>query len=144
MALGVAVDLGPGHTVLDGDQLPSAKGGRAPPPFLAHLYCAQTTGCIKMPLGTEACLSPNDIVLYGDPAPLQKRHSPQFSAHVYCGQTDECVRIPLGTEISLSIGDIVLDGDPASHPLKGHKPPIFGQCPLWPSGYNVGLRCHLV
>ena len=24
---------------------------------------------------------------------------------------------------------------PAPPPLKGHSPPIFGQCPLWPSGW---------
>jgi len=39
-----------------------------------------------MPLSTEVGLSPGDIVLDGDPVPLQKGHSPQFLAHVYCGQ----------------------------------------------------------
>jgi len=42
----------------------------------------------------------------------------------------------LGTEVGLDLGDIVLDGDPAPPPLKGHSlPPIFGKCPLWPSGW---------
>jgi len=36
----------------------------------------------------------------------------------------------LGTEAGLSPGDFVLDGDPA--PPKGHSPPIFGPCLLWP------------
>jgi len=41
---------------------------------------------MKMPLGTEVGLGPDDIVLDGDPAP-PKVHGPQFSAHVSCGQT---------------------------------------------------------
>ena len=67
-------------------------------------------GWIKMSLGTEVGLGPNDIVLHGDPATPKKEHSPQFSAHVYCAQTAVCIRIPLGTEVGLSFGDIVLDG----------------------------------
>jgi len=62
MALGMEVGLGVVHIVLDGDTAPlSKKGGRAPQ-FLAHLYCGQTTGCIKMPLGMEVGLSPGDFV----------------------------------------------------------------------------------
>jgi len=43
-----------------------------------------------MPLGTEVCLGPDDIVLDENPAPpaTKRGHSPQFSAHVCCGQTD--------------------------------------------------------
>jgi len=41
----------------------------------------------------------------------------------------------LGVEVGLSPGDFVLGGDPASHPLKGHSSPIFGQCPLWPNDW---------
>jgi len=53
-----------------GPSLPSAKkGGEPPPQFLAHFYCGQTAGCIKMPLGMEVGLSPGDLVLDGDPAP---------------------------------------------------------------------------
>jgi len=65
----------------------------------------------------------------------QKRGTSQFSAHVYCGQTAVCIRIPRGTDVGLSLGDIVVDGDPAVPPLKGHSPPIFGPCPLWPNGW---------
>jgi len=59
------------------DPLPK-KGHRSPHfPFSAHVYCRQTAGWIKMPLGTEIDLSPGHIVLDGDPAPLplQKGHS---------------------------------------------------------------------
>ena len=34
-----------------------------------HVYCGQTAGWIKMPLGTEVDLGQGDIVLDGDPAP---------------------------------------------------------------------------
>jgi len=46
-------------------------------------------GWIKMPLGTEVGLGPDDFVLDGDPLHLPKKEAepPKFSAHVYCGQT---------------------------------------------------------
>ena len=34
--------------------------------------CGQTAGWIKMPLGEEVGLGPGDIVLNGDPAPLER------------------------------------------------------------------------
>ena len=74
------------------------------------------------------------------PSPLPKKgRSPQFLAHVYCGQMAAWIKMPLGTEVGLSLCDIVLGGDPAVPPLKGHSPPIFGQCLRLD-----GLRCHLV
>jgi len=33
------------------------------PQFSAHFYCRQTAGCIKMPLGMEVGIGPDDIVL---------------------------------------------------------------------------------
>ena len=52
--------------------------GRNPAPFpkRGHLYCGQTAGCIKMPLGMEVGISPGDFVLDGDPAPTPKRAEP--------------------------------------------------------------------
>jgi len=51
---------------------PPEKGGGArgqsPPQFSVHLYCGQTAGCIKMPLGMEVGLIPGDFVLDGEPA----------------------------------------------------------------------------
>jgi len=57
------VGLGPGDFVLDGDPvlLPEKKG-TAPTQFSVHVYCGQTAGWIKMPLGTEVNLGPGDIV----------------------------------------------------------------------------------
>jgi len=80
---------------------------------LAHVYCDQTVGWIKLTFSMEVGLGPGDIVLDGDPPlPPEKRHSPQFPAHVYYGQTAVCIRILLGTEVGLR-GDTVLDGNPA-------------------------------
>jgi len=48
------------------------------------MYCGQTAGCIKMPLGTKEVLSPGDIVLDGDPAPPAQSvgtAAPHFVAH---------------------------------------------------------------
>ena len=60
--------------MLDGVPAPiSEKGAEPPPQFLAHFYCGQTAGYIKMPLGMDEGLSPGDFVLDGDPVPLPKR-----------------------------------------------------------------------
>ena len=62
------VGLGPGHTVLDGDTaLLPPKRDRSPQ-FLAHVYCGQTAGWIKTPLGTEVDLGPGHVVLDRFPA----------------------------------------------------------------------------
>ena len=64
MVLGVEVGLSQGDFVLDGDPatLPK-KGAERPPQFSAHFYCGQTAAWIKMSLGTEVGLGPDDIVL---------------------------------------------------------------------------------
>jgi len=72
------VGLGRGDFVLDGDPASLLKKGAPPPPQCsAHVCCGQTTGCIKMPLGTEVGLG--DFVLDGDPAPPEKKgRAPNF------------------------------------------------------------------
>jgi len=133
------VVLSPGDFVFDGDPTPLPKRGGAPPKFSAHIYCGQTAGWIKKtPLGTEVDLGPDDIVLYGDPAPpspKRGRAPPQFSAHVYCGQTAGWIKVALGMEVGVGPGHIVLDGDTACLPPKGTEPPIFGPCLLWSNGW---------
>ena len=93
-----------------GTQL-APKGGTASPP--AHVYCGQTAGWIKMPLGTEVGLGPGDILLDGNPAPPPRKKGtvPQFSARVYCDQTAGRMKTPLGTEVDL--GPCHVDGVPA-------------------------------
>jgi len=68
-------------------------------PTLTLVYCGQTVGWIKMPLGREVDLGPGNIVLDGDPArsPKKGHSSPlHFSAHVYCGQTAGWIKMSLG------------------------------------------------
>jgi len=124
------------HGARWGNSSSPQKRGRAPK-FSAHLYCGQTAGCIKMPLGMEVGLSPGDFVRWG-PSPLfQKGRSPtQFSAHVYYGQTAAWIKMPLGMEVSLGVCEIVFDVDPVTPRKRAHPPhPIFGPCLLWPNGW---------
>jgi len=55
--------------------------------FLAHVYCGQTAGWMKMSLGVEIGFGPGDVVLDGGPGTPPKRGMPPILAHVYCGQT---------------------------------------------------------
>ena len=64
MTLGMEVGFGPGDLVFYGN-----LKGTAPTQFLAHVYCGQMAGWIKLPLGTEVNLSPGQNVFDGDPAP---------------------------------------------------------------------------
>jgi len=76
MALGTEVGLSPGDFVLDGDPTPPLrKGGEAPPPYSAHVYCDQTAVWLKMALGMEVGLSPGNFVLDEDPAPTSAKRS---------------------------------------------------------------------
>jgi len=58
-------------------------------------------------------------------------------AQVYCGKTVGPIKMKLGMELGLGPGHVViaLDGDPAPLPKKGHSPPNFGPCLLWPNGW---------
>ena len=69
MPLGMEVGFSPGDFVFDGYPAPPGKKGTAPTQFLAHVYCSQTAGWIKMPLGTEINLDRGDVVLDGVAAP---------------------------------------------------------------------------
>ena len=102
-----------------GTQLRPQNGAQLhSPQFSAHVYCGQTAGCIRIPLGTEVGLGTGDVVLDEKSAPPKRGiDSPRFSAHVRCGQTAGWINTPLGTEVDLGPGHIVLDGDPA--PLEG-------------------------
>ena len=92
-----------------------------------------SVGRIKIKLGMQVGLGPDQIVLDGDPAPPSQRVTAlQFSAHICCGQMAAWIKMPLGMEVGLGPGDFVLDGDPV--PPKGGQPPIFGPCLLWPNG----------
>ena len=80
-----------------------------------------------MALGMEVGLGSGHIVLDGDPAPLPKRGTaPNFPPmSIVAG----CIKMLLGMEVGLGPGHIVL------LPQKGHSPPMFGPCLLWPNGW---------
>ena len=126
-------------------QLLTPNTGTAPTQFSAHVYCGQTAGFIRIPLGMEVGLSPGNIVLDGDPSPppLKGNSPPQFSAHVCCSQTPGWTKMPLGMMAGLGSGDFVLDGGPRS-PQKGHSPsPNFRPMSTVVKRLD-GSRCHLV
>ena len=59
----------PSDFVFDGDPAtPRTEGAPTTTQFLAHVYCGQTAGWMKTPLGTEVDLGPGPIVLDGIPA----------------------------------------------------------------------------
>ena len=135
MKLGKQVGLVRGHIVIDGDPPPSPKG-RSPPMF--GPFVLWPNGCMDQDATWyRGRPQPRRLCVRWGPSPLPKQGwSPKFSAHIYCGQTVAWIKkMPLGTEVGFGLRDIVLDGDPAFPPLKGHSPPIFGQCPLWLNGW---------
>jgi len=71
-----------------GTQPPTPKWAEHHPIFAgsAHVYCGQTAGWMKTPLGTEVHNGPGHTVLDGVPALCERGTAvPLFSAHVYCG-----------------------------------------------------------
>ena len=58
--LSMEVGLGPGYIVLDWDPAPPKKG-HSIPHFSAYVYCGQTAGWIKMPIGMEIDLGLDHI-----------------------------------------------------------------------------------
>jgi len=58
MPLGTEVNVGSGDVVLDGVADPPKRGTA---PLLVHVYCGQTAGWMKTPLGTEVDLDPYGI-----------------------------------------------------------------------------------
>ena len=51
MPLGMEVNLGPGDIVLDGVAAPPKRG--TAPQFSVRVYCGQTAGWMKAPLGQK-------------------------------------------------------------------------------------------
>ena len=82
-ANGTVVGLGSGDIVLDRDPAPPQKGGTVAPTF-RPMYCAQTAGCINMPLGTVAGLGSGHHVLDGEWGPSQKGVHSSPSLFVRC------------------------------------------------------------
>jgi len=115
---------------------------------LAHVYCGQTAGLIRIPLDTEVGLGPSDIVRWGPSYAHGKGHSsPQFSVHVCCGQNDWMDKDVTWYGGKTWPRDILLDGYSAPPARKGAHPHFSahvycGQMAGWiriPLGTEVGL-----
>ena len=71
------VGLGPGDFVLDVDPpTPRKKGTPTSTQFLAHVYCGQMAGWIKMLLGTEVNVGSGDVVRSGRSSALKGAQPP--------------------------------------------------------------------
>jgi len=95
------------------------KKGTTPTQILVHVYCGQTTGWIKMPLGMEVNLGPGDVVLDGVTAPTpapNRGTAPVFGSYLLWrnGWMDED---------ATWYGSTVRRGP--SSPAKGHSSPLF-------------------
>jgi len=98
------------------------------------VYCGQTVGCAKMPLGMVAGLGPGHIVLDGDPAP-QKATTPIFGPCLLWpkGWTDQDATWYRGR---LRPKRHCIRWGPSSPSTKGTQQlPLFGPCLLWPNGW---------
>jgi len=86
------------------------------------VYCGQTMGWIKMPLGTEECLGPGHTVLDGDPAPQKGTAAPDYRSTSNVAKRldgSRCHYVRWG---------------PSSPTERGTAAPLFCRCLLWPSG----------
>jgi len=68
--------------VFNRDPATPEKGTPTPTQFLAHVYCGQTAGWIKMPLGTEVNLGPGNVVLDGSQLPLKGAQPLVFGSYL--------------------------------------------------------------
>jgi len=107
--------------------IPSLKRGRSPSKFSAHVYCGKMAGWIKMIVGMEVGLCPDDIVLDGDPASLPKKGAEapcQILAYVHCAQND-CMDLggPWHGGGTWSTLHCAVWGPWSSSPKRGHSRP---------------------
>jgi len=83
MPLGMEVGLSPGDFVFDGDPAtPRTDGTPTITQFLAHVYCGQTAGWMKTPLGYLSDLGPGHFVLDGVQLCEKRAQSPHLFG--YC------------------------------------------------------------
>jgi len=107
---GMQVSLYPGHIVLDGDPVPPPTERGTAAPHFQNLWAQALRVSVYNAL-------PMSIVA--------KRHG--------------WIKMPFGREVGLGPVDFVLDKDPAPPSAKGHSPPVFVPCLLWPNGHPSQL-----
>jgi len=143
--LGVQVDLGPGHTVLDGDPPPPPLKGHSPP-FSAHICYGQMASWIKMPL----VRSPGEFVLvrWGPcyPSPKRGRSPPPKKKVGPCLLCENSLIDQDGTwrEGRPQPRGLCVPWGPSLPPKKGAQPhPNFRPMCIAAKRQH-GSRCHLV
>ena len=131
-----------------GTQLPSPKRRHS------HPFPPISSPCLLWPNGwmdqDATCygvgLSPSDIALDGDPAPLPKNgvdpNRPQILAHVCCAERLHGSRLHM--EEGLGPGHVVPDRDLSPFPVKGAEPPTNFRPMSTVAKRLHGSRCHLV
>ena len=84
------------------------KGAQQPPHFSAHVYCGQTAGWIRMPLGMEVGIGPGH----------KRGTAPYFRPMSVVAKRLEpgWIKMPLGTEVGLGASHIALGRDSAPLP----------------------------
>jgi len=120
--------LAPDHIVLDGDRAPK---------FTTHVYCGQTAGWIKMPLGAVVGLGPADIVLVGNPAPPHEKGTVRLCGFRHISTSGFCVGASRASFISVSGRPFQVTVRPR---LRNNSPvyPVCSLCNvvvLWPNGW---------
>ena len=88
-------------------QIKTGNHGTAAPYSLAHVYCRQSAGWIKVPFGVEVHLGSDHIVLDGNPAPIIRgTAAPKFrpvSIVAKCRHGSKChlVRRSVSVQVTL-------------------------------------------
>jgi len=120
-----------------GTQPSPQKAGRAPPQFSGNFYCAQTAGCMTMPLGMEVGLSPGDFVFDGDPAPKSGRSPrPNFRPMSIMAKRLDGSRWHLAWRWAFVHATLCWMGNQLPSPQKGAEPlPVCGPFLLSPNGW---------
>jgi len=128
-----------------GAQLTPIKRGHSRLRTFRPMYCGQSAGWIKMPLGIKVEICPGHIVLDRDPASLPKGAQPPIFGPCLLrpnGWMDQDTTWYVATEVEICPGHTVLDGDPASL-SKGAQTPNFRSMSVAAKRLNVS-RCHSV
>jgi len=88
MPLGTEIDLGPGHSEMDGDPAPlHTKRGQSPQ-FLVYVYCGQTAEWIKIPVAIWYGGRPRPrrhCVRWGPSPPTKGAQQPPLFGPCLCG-----------------------------------------------------------
>jgi len=134
------------HCVRWEPHCPSQKGGRAPQ-FLAHVYCGQTAGWIKMTFGMEVGLGPRPHCARWRPSsPPQKKGggtAPNFRPMSIVAKRLDGQRCHSAWRYVSAQATLCYRWGPSSPPQKGAQSPNFRPLSIVVKRLDES-RCHLV